>query len=57
MNYKMVVEIPITDVPDNISIQEAKVTAEIWLKLKVDDAVMVEFKGENESKSRVISGR
>ena len=44
MNYIMTVKIPINDVPDNISIQEAKVTAEIWLKLKINDAVLVDFK-------------
>lgn len=44
MDYKMTVEIPITDVPDNISIQEAKVTSEIWLKGKIPDAELIEFK-------------
>ena len=44
MNYKMIVEIPIKEVPDDVSIQEAKVTAEIWLKGKVPDATLVEFK-------------
>lgn len=43
MDYKMLVEIPITDVPDNVSIQEAKVTAGIWLKQKIKDAAMLEF--------------
>lgn len=42
-DYKMVVEIPITNVPDNISMQEAKVTSEIWLKQKITDAVLVQF--------------
>ena len=44
MNYEMLVKIPVTNVPDDISIQEAKVTAEIWLKQKIEDATMLEFK-------------
>ena len=43
MNYKMVVEIPIKDVPDGVSIQEAKATTEIWLKQKIEDAKLVKF--------------
>ncbi len=43
-NYKMTVEIPITNVPDDMPFQEVKVTSEHWLKLKIDDAVLVEFK-------------
>lgn len=46
-NYKILAEIPIKDVPDNISIQEAKVTSEIWLKNKIPDAELVDFKEEN----------
>ncbi len=42
-NYKMTVEIPITDCPDDVTIQEAKVTAEIWLKTKIPDAELIEF--------------
>jgi len=43
-DYKMIVEIPIKNVPDNVSIQEAKVTSEMWLKIKIEDAELVEFK-------------
>ena len=39
----MTVEIPIKDVPENIAIQEAKVTAEIWLKQKIEDAELLKF--------------
>ena len=42
-SYKVTVEIPITDVPDGISIQEAKVTSEIWLKVKIPDAKLIKF--------------
>ena len=35
VNYRMVVEIPITDVPEKVSIQEAKAAAEIWLKIRI----------------------
>ena len=42
-DYKIVVKIPLTDVPDDISVQEAKVTAEVWLKGRIDDAVMTDF--------------
>ena len=45
----MLVEIPFTDVPDNISIQEAKVVAEAWLKLKIEDAVMLKFEEKDGS--------
>ena len=44
MDYKMLVEIQITNVPDDVSIQEAKVRSEIWLKQKIDEAVLLEFK-------------
>ena len=44
MDYIMKVEIPLKEVPDDVSIQEAKVTSEIWLKLKVPDAKLIEFK-------------
>ena len=44
MDYKMTVEIPIIEVPDYVPIQEAKVTSEIWLKNKILDAVLIEFK-------------
>lgn len=43
MDYQMMVKIPIKDVPDNISIQEAKVTSEIWLVSKIPDADLVSF--------------
>ena len=42
-NYTMIVEIPINDVLDEVSIQEAKVTSEIWLTTLMPDAKMVEF--------------
>ena len=45
-DYKMLVEIPINNVPDDVSIQEAKVTTEVWLKEKIDDAVMLSFEEE-----------
>ena len=44
MDYRMLAEIPILDVPDDVSFQEAKVVAEVWLKQKIEDAVMLEFK-------------
>ena len=44
MDYKMVVEIPIKDVPSDISIQEAKVKSEVWLKGKIPNAELIEFK-------------
>ena len=43
INYKMVVEIPIQSVPDEISIYEAKVVAEAWLKTKIPDAIIIQF--------------
>ena len=43
MNYTMTVKIPINNVPEDISIQEAKVTSEIWLKGKIPDAELVTF--------------
>ena len=43
MDYKLIAEIPILNVPDNITIQEAKVTAEIWLKTKIPDAEFIAF--------------
>ena len=43
MDYKMTVEIPFIEVPDDISIQEAKVTAEIWLKQVISDAVLLKW--------------
>ncbi len=42
-NYKMLVEIPITNVPDNISNLEVQVNAEVWLKQKIEDASIVKF--------------
>ena len=44
MDYKMIVEIPLTEVPDGVSVQEAKVTAEIWLKGKLPEAELMELK-------------
>ncbi len=43
-DYLMVVEIPIKGVPEDITIQEAKIKSEQWLKLRIEDAVMLEFK-------------
>ena len=42
-NYKMTVEIPITDVPDETTIQEVKATTEVWLIGKIPDAVLLKF--------------
>ena len=42
-NYSMLVKIPIVDTPDDITIQEAKVTSDIWLKGKIPDAIVIEF--------------
>ena len=50
MNYKMLVEIPIKSVPDEVSIQEAKVTSEEWLKLKIPDAEIVDFESSEKAK-------
>ena len=44
MEYEMTVRIPIRDVPEGISIQEAKVESELWLKIKIPDAELVSFK-------------
>jgi len=41
--FRMVVEIPIKEVPDNISIQEARVTSEYWLFTKIPDAKLLTF--------------
>lgn len=46
-NYIMIVEIPINKVPDEVTIQEAKVTAEIWLTQKIPDAKLIAFKEES----------
>ena len=55
MDYKMLVEIPIRNVPDDVSIQEAKVTSELWLKQKIEDAELVEFKRNRmEAKDRQL---
>lgn len=43
MDYKMLVEVPIKNVPDGVSTQEAKVTSEMWLKLIIEDAVLLKF--------------
>jgi len=47
MDYKMIVEIPLLNVPDNVSLQEAKVTSEIWLKNRIPDAKLLNFKKTN----------
>lgn len=44
VDYEMTVRIPIKDVPDDTSIYEAKVTSEIWLKEKIPDAELIDFK-------------
>ena len=43
MDYVMLVSIPITEVPDETTEQEAKVTAELWLATKIPDASLVDF--------------
>ena len=42
-NYKMVVEIPILNVPNTVSIQEAKVVSEVWLRTQISDAKLISF--------------
>ena len=44
MDYTMTVEIPVKEVPSEVSIQEAKIISEIWLKNKIPDAELIEFK-------------
>ena len=48
MDYKMLVEVPIKNVPDEVSIQEAKVVSETWLKIKIPDANLVSFEEEKD---------
>ena len=43
MNYKMRVEIPVKEVPSDVSIQEARVTSELWLKMIIPDADLDSF--------------
>jgi len=43
MNYVMLVKIPIKDVPETVSIQEAKVISEDWLLLKIPDVELISF--------------
>ena len=43
MDYTMTVEIPLTNVPEDVEFVAAKVAAEIWLAGKIEDAVMVKF--------------
>ena len=43
MDYTMLVEIPILKVPKKVSIQEAKVTSEIWLTSKIPDVKLISF--------------
>ena len=50
-NYVMLVQIPINNVPDNVSIQEARVTSEIWLLTKIPDASLVKFNEAMEKKN------
>ena len=42
-NYKMTVEILIMNVPEEVSIQEAKVTSEIWIRTLIPDVDSVSF--------------
>ena len=44
-DYMMLVSIPITEVPDDTTEEEAKVTAELWLATKIPDASLVDFQG------------
>lgn len=44
MDYEMIVKVPIQNVPDDKSIQEAKVTSEIWLKSVIPDAELLGFR-------------
>ncbi len=44
MDYTMTVEIPLTNVPEDVEFVAAKAAAEIWLAGRIEDAVMVEFK-------------
>ena len=48
MNYKMIVEIPINNVPDDVSIQEAKIKSGIWLVSKIPDAKLIKFEEQEE---------
>lgn len=45
MDYVMLVSIPFTGVPDDITEQEARVTAETWLGIKIPEASLVDFQG------------
>ena len=47
MNYTMTVEIPIKEVPEGISIQEAKATGEVWLLGRIPDAKLLKFEEEH----------
>ncbi len=46
MNYYMMALIPILNVPDDVTIQEARVKSEIWLLQKIPDAKMLSFEQE-----------
>ena len=50
MDYTMLVKISILNVFDEISIQEAKVSSELWLKTKIPDAELVSFEKKGEEK-------
>ena len=43
MDYKIIAKIPLLKVPKDIPIQEVKVTAEIWLKVKIPDAELIDL--------------
>ena len=45
-DYIMTVKIPVTNVPDDISLSHAKVTSVRWLKGKIDDAELIKFEEE-----------
>lgn len=50
MDYEMLVKIPIRNVPNDVSIQEAKVTSEIWLKQRIEDAWLLKFEKVSQEK-------
>ena len=45
-NYKMLVEIPITNVPDKSSKEEVEVTSRIWLAQYMPGAKLIKFEVE-----------
>jgi len=50
MDYEMLVVIPIRNVPNDVSIQEAKVTSEMWLKQRIEDAWLLKFEKVSQEK-------